>query len=73
MRNQVSGYSIFVHNPDGDMGFGIIAGKFRTAEAAEAKAETIRKMAGDRVIEAIVLPVTPGNTATERIINHVLG
>jgi hypothetical protein len=66
-------WAVYVHNPDGDMGDGVMVGPFYDVDKAEAKAEAIRKregMYGDP-IECIVLRVRPGNTSARRVADEV--
>lgn len=58
-------WAIFVHDPDGDMGYGEIVGAFNDAEKAEAKQAAIERAAEkDGVnIECLVLPLRPGGTS----------
>jgi hypothetical protein len=71
-------YGIFVHDPDGDMGYGMLVGQFRGDDAAgraDACAELIRR-AGDkagREIEAIVLPMHGSAYPVAKIVDELLG
>jgi hypothetical protein len=73
-------YAIFVHDPDGDMGYGQIVGPFNTLETAEAKADGIRRVSryqteadgyGEQV-EAIILPLMRGNAAAMAVAKAVI-
>jgi hypothetical protein len=63
-------YGLFVHDPDGDMGYGLLVGKFRTEEAADAKAASIRRQ--NEAIEVIVLPMVEGGFSSRRIAEEVM-
>lgn len=66
-------WALFVHDPDGDMGFGVIVGTFHSSAAAASRRRVIEGtayQAGYR-IEAIVLPVLPGREAAETVIDLV--
>jgi len=69
-------WAIFVHDPDGDMGWGTVVGPFSSVDAAERKADSIRRTASrrheDRVIEAIIVPVAPQGVAARDIVTSVL-
>lgn len=55
-------WAIFVHDPDGDMGEGMVVGAFKSSAAADEKAEKIRDAAGNSErVECIVLPLVPGS------------
>lgn len=58
-------WGVYVHDPEGDMGYGEIIGPFFDDEKAESKAEAIRKASGDR-FECIVLPILAGGTSAQR-------
>lgn len=61
-------YGIFVHDPDGDMGYGIIVGAVSEARADE-KAATIRRM-GERQgveVECIILKMVGGGMSAKEI------
>jgi hypothetical protein len=68
-------YAIFVHDPDDDMGHGRIVGPFQTIEAADAKADALRRGNDAAVygndIEVIVLPVLSGGTSLVKINNEI--
>lgn len=69
-------YAIFVHDPDGDMGDGRIAGPFNTLEKAEARADVIRRRSYDRdadrdTVEAIVLDLVSAKTSAREIVRAV--
>lgn len=65
-------YAIFVHDPDGDSGLGLVVGPFRTAGAADEKVEQIRRVAGlYREPECIVLEVRPGDVSARAVIEEV--
>jgi hypothetical protein len=49
-------WAVFVHDPDGDMGFGTVVGAFHSPQAAEARAEKIQNVSPYLGVEAIVLP-----------------
>lgn len=70
----MSGWAIFVHDPDGDSGYGRIVGPFRSAKAADAKAETIRKKADRQghYIECTVVPVAPGSASAQSTVDAVM-
>lgn len=77
-RATSSRWAIFVHDPDGDMGFGRVVGPFRDPEKAEEKAEQIRRE-GVRMVggircepECIVLQVEAGGTSARAIVEAVL-
>ena len=63
-------YGIFVHEPDGDMGYGRIVGSFKTPGAAAIKASQIEAKAGDfgATVECLVVSVLPGATPPDQII-----
>lgn len=65
----MSRYGVYVHDPEGDMGYGVIVGGFATAAKAEDKAEAIRT--ADSYLECIVLPIRPSATSTRRIVKEV--
>jgi len=69
-----SRYAIFVHDPDGDMGYGRIVGPFLRADQAETKADAIRRAAvrAEREIECIIVPVAPGTVSARDITGAVL-
>jgi uncharacterized protein YceH (UPF0502 family) len=72
-RTTRSRWAIFVHDPDGDMGEGLIIGPMRDEGAADTKAEAIRR-AGERegrYVECIVLPVDPAAQAARTIASAV--
>lgn len=52
-------WAIFVHDPDGDSGDGLIVGAMQSAEAADAKAGAIERSAARAGVnvECIVLPM----------------
>lgn len=63
-------HGIFVHQPDGDMGFGYVVGAFQSVEAAAEKARAIERAAerhGTAEVECIVLPLLPGSTSAKKI------
>ena len=67
-------YAIFVHDPDGDMGYGRIVGPTSSLEKAEAKAATI-VWAAERqgsYVEAIVLDVEPLGVSAKSVATEVL-
>jgi len=68
-RWQKARWGVFVHDVDGDSGYGCIVGPFYDVEAAEAKAEVLRRQ-GDH-IEAIVLPIEAGATSAKRVASQV--
>jgi hypothetical protein len=53
-------WAIFVHDPDGDMGYGEVVGPFASAECADRKAQYIRNAAvyRGREVECIVVPIS---------------
>jgi hypothetical protein len=65
-------YSIFAHDPDGDMGHGRIIGPYKTAEAAGKAADRLER-ANEKAsmyapsFEYIVLPVLPGGASVRRV------
>lgn len=66
-------WGVFVHDADGDSGYGGIVGPFQTAAAADRKADAIRKV-GDRrgsAIECIVVPVFSGATAAKAVNDYI--
>lgn len=67
-------YAIFVHDPDGDSGYGRIVGPFRSVDAADDKAESIRALAERRglYVECIVLPVESGSVAARDVVEAVV-
>jgi hypothetical protein len=71
----MTGYAIFVHDHDGDMGYGQIVGPFRDGEAADKKAETIRRVGlqQGRDIECVVVETRPGATAARNIVRGLFG
>ena len=66
-------WAIFVHDPDGDSGYGAIVGPFRTVAAADRKAEAIRKAAEDAglYVEPIIVNVYGGSTGARRVAEMV--
>jgi hypothetical protein len=66
-------YGLFVHDPDGDSGYGRIVGAFKTVAAAEAKAEAIERAAGLAYVECIVLEIVPGDYSAHRLVKDVIG
>jgi hypothetical protein len=65
-------YGVFVHDPEGDIGYGVIVGPFYTAEKAETKAEAIRRRDGMYGgLECIVVPVLDGAASARRITDEV--
>jgi hypothetical protein len=78
-------YGIFVYDPDGDMGYGVIIGAFKTAEAADRDVERIRRAVEARKkdpripagysgeqVECIVVPLVSGGTAASEILGRVM-
>lgn len=65
-------WAVFVHDPDGDMGYGTIVGPFNRPESADARAEAIIAHAGERDIECVVVPVTPTDTPIGLVCAKVL-
>jgi hypothetical protein len=65
-------WGIFVHDPDGDMGEGRIVGAFRSAEAADRKAEQIQNFSMYLGVECIVLPLEPGSAGAKQIAEAVV-
>lgn len=66
-------YGIFVFNPDGDMGFGEIVGAFKSADIADKKADTIRRVAlhKDLPIECVTVTLTPGSVSAHDLVERV--
>lgn len=67
-------YAIFVHDPEGDSGYGRIVGPFASVDKADAKAASIR-WAGEhqgREVECIVLPVEPGSVSAKKVAHDVV-
>jgi hypothetical protein len=57
------------------MGYGQIVGPFKTLDAAEAKADGIRRASrdgDDEYVEAIVLPLMFGNAAAKAVVKAIL-
>jgi len=66
-------WGVFVHDPDGDMGYGLIIGAFKDAATAEAKADQIRAHESmHRALECIVLPIVAGAVSSRKIAGAVL-
>lgn len=64
----MSRYGIFVHDPDGDSGYGVIVGAV-SSERADEKAATIRRM-GERQgieVECVILPMVSGGVSAKEI------
>jgi hypothetical protein len=74
-RHARTRYGIFVHDPDGDSGYGRIVGAYLDPDRAEDKADVIRRRATamGRDIECIILPMVGDATAASTICDHVLG
>lgn len=72
-------YGIFVHDPEGDMGNGLIVGAFKTLNVARERADAIQKASpkrqdewGDRdALECIILDLWPGSAGVASIARHV--
>ena len=64
-------YGVYVHDPEGDMGYGVIVGAFKAADGAERKADAIRRT--DERLECIVLPLWPGSDPASNIADYVAG
>ena len=68
-------YALFVHDPDGDSGYGcIVGGSGMSADAAETKAAAIRRrgeLQGVEV-EVFVLPVVSASTSAREIAKMVV-
>lgn len=69
-------YGVYVHNPDGDMGEGMILGAFKDAEAAYDRAQKINEAAAaeghEFDVEAIALPLWPGRRSIREVIRAVM-
>ena len=68
-------YAIFVHEPDGDSGYGRVVGPFKTPSAAEQRAEQYVRR-GERegfYIEAIVLPVASAAASVKTTVRDITG
>lgn len=67
-------YGIFVHDPDGDMGYGLIIGAFKTAERAQDKADAITRQseAKGEAVECIVLPLHPSTIGARKAMEEVV-
>lgn len=67
-------WGIFVHDPDGDSGYGCIIGAYKSASLADDRADKITQKAerDGKSVECIVLPLLPGSTAMDDIIDRVL-
>lgn len=66
-------YGIFVHEPDGDMGYGRIVGPFYSESAAHRRADAIERKAGGMhsYVECTVLPLLPGATSAKDVLEWV--
>lgn len=64
-------YGVFVHEPDGDMGYGSIVGAFKSQAAADEKADAINRRTQGAAIEAIPVALLPGSTSITEIIERV--
>lgn len=63
-------YAIYVHDPDGDMGYGRIVGAYTNSDRADKKADEIRT-ASDNTLECIVLPCLPTSRTAKYIVGEV--
>jgi hypothetical protein len=68
-------FGIFVHDADGDSGYGRIVGPFSDPEVADSYADDIRRIADmdGLSVECIVLPIMSVRTSHMNIINAVFG
>jgi hypothetical protein len=66
-------YGIFVHDPDGDSGDGVIVGAVSSRRADE-KAASIRRRGElqGREVECIILPMVSGGTSAREIAARVV-
>lgn len=65
-------YGVFIHDPDGDIGYGVILSSSKP-EIADRIAERIRKGAEAEAydVECIVVPLLPGNTSIQKVLDRV--
>jgi hypothetical protein len=61
-------WGVFVWDADGDMGYGEIVGPFYNDNAAERKAESIRRRSN---LDVVVVPIYSGDTAARDTIGRV--
>lgn len=66
-------WAIFIHDPDGDMGYGRVLGGFRSAEAADRKAEAITRVALQmgRDVECIIVEQPEAGTSAKQIVREL--
>jgi hypothetical protein len=69
MTNTRLRYAVYVHDPEGDMGYGIVVGPFYDDNRAEAKARSILRRDPD--LECIVLPLCPSSESARAIASDV--
>jgi hypothetical protein len=66
-------FAVFAHNPDGDIGYGQVIGRFRTSGAAQAKADAVNR-AGKReglTVEAFVVEMVRTSTSAADVAREV--
>lgn len=68
-------YGIYIHNPEGDMGEGMIVGAYKTGERADERAAQIRRYAErqgyDYTLECIVVPLVGDSQSAASIVERV--
>jgi hypothetical protein len=69
-------YVVFAFDADGDMGWGEGFGAFKSVEAADRKAEQIRRHAANDAdsgqrIEVLVVPLNPGGASVRAVLARV--
>jgi hypothetical protein len=66
-------WTVFVHDPDGDMGEAVTVGSFVDQDVAWARADAITRASDRRGLnlEAFVVVHQPGRTALQQIIDTV--
>lgn len=66
-------WAIFVHDPDGDMGYGEIVGPFSDGDRADDKAREIRTAAlhEGREVECVVVPVSRVGAESGEVVARV--
>lgn len=74
-RPRAPRHAVYVWDADGDMGMGVVLGPFRTVDAAERKADSVRAAAirgeADGYVQAVVIDLWPGSAGAGAVVQAV--